>query len=460
MAHEILIKTSVDEPYQIRDKEEKNIKVCVEIEPSEEVRAIFEEVDAKKVSKEVCIVVSYGNSTNLENNEASDLEIQLECIRKIINLASEDERLTLIVNGTNPTIIFKSIHGSDKAVMLGQLNTLPNKANGIISRTFKESKKILETSESRIKKIIFLASDDEEYEKDNIDDLTINIKKLVDIGVSIDCFGIGENTKFSLLEKISSIGNGRTNIIIDKERANTILTGIWDSFEDVIITDAKIKLNKISKMVRVTDYYKGTPEKRYLGKAVISNDREMIINLGQVEKEQRYTYYFQVNIPPTEYVGPMLLMGVEVEYAIPRLYGDKMFSISNRVIIQIGEDEEKVKINGKVNSGFYQAEIKRFEDEIEEAQSKKDFYVVVDRFIKIIDKCTKLGNVELVRQYTKLLDNYHRCGDVDIDKLSKARNATSKAGDEGLIKTSLSEEELGNIFTQKRKQGIRRGRRR
>ena len=460
MAHDILIKTSVDEPYQISDKEEKSIKVCLEIEPSEDVRGVFEEVDAKNVSKEVCILMSYNTFIQQENSTektVNELLIQMESIKRIINLASENEKLTLVINGSTPRTIFKSVSGSEKEYMLDQLKNLPNQANGKIITSFKEVKGILEASESRIKKVVFLAGTIEGEE--DIDALLFEVSKLVTIGVSVDCFGVGNNIKFSLLEKISSVGNGRTNIIKDKDRANTLLKGIWDSFEDVIVTEAKIKLGKISKSVRITECYKGTPEKRYLGKAIINEDREMIINLGQVEKEQRYTYYFLVNIPPSDYIGPMLLMTVDVEYSIPRLYGEKKFNVSNRVIIEFGNDEEKVKVNGKVNSGFYQAEIKRYEDEIEEAQNKKDFYTVVDRFIKIIDKCTKLGNVELVRQYTKLLDNYHRCGDVDINKLSKARNATSKAGDEGLMKTALSEEEISNIFTQKRKQGIRRRRR-
>ena len=213
-----------------------------------------------------------------------------------------------------------------------------------------------------------------------------------------------------------------------------LFMNMFEKAKEVIITNAKLKLT-FSKSIRVTEHYRGTPENVYLGKVRLDQNRSCVINLGQIEKNQGYNYYFMVTVPQQEgYNGPLRIAKAELEYSIPALFGNETISVSQNVSIEIGSNEKLASMrNGKIESEYLLVEVKKLEREALDAKARNEHAIVVNRYEKIINIYRNLNNTSEARAYEQLLDTYIKTGEISLEELNKATNSSSKMGDSGQL---------------------------
>ena len=210
------------------------------------------------------------------------------------------------------------------------------------------------------------------------------------------------------------------------------------------MTNVKLRLTEISPLVRITDHYRGTPEKKYLGKAKISSDREYVINIGQIEKDQLYNFYFNVTVSSRVNIkGPFNIMKTSVEYCIPDMYGDNVKTNANVVVVEFGTDSRRSRYRvGDIERNFKMVEIKRYEDEIEEDSKEGNDARVINNLQRIISICEYLKNEELITGYKGILEKYREEKKLDMSKMNENRNTSTKIGDDGLINLPLDIESI------------------
>ena len=328
--------------------------------------------------------------------------------------------------------------------MLSELNKVTASGNTNISAAIREARILMKEEVSdKVKKIIFVT--DGIPTCDTEEDGIREAEYLGDDSISLDCLGVGnKDIKFSFLEKLSIPSNGRTDIISNGEEAVKIFHNLFDKSKQVIMTNVKLRLTEISPLVRITDHYRGTPEKKYLGKAKISSDREYVINIGQIEKDQLYNFYFNVTVSSrVNLKGPFNIMKTSVEYCIPDMYGDNVKTNANVVVVEFGTDSRRSRYRvGDIERNFKMVEIKRYEDEIEEDSKEGNDARVINNLQRIISICEYLKNEELITGYKGILEKYREEKKLDMSKMNENRNTSTKIGDDGLINLPLDIESI------------------
>lgn len=473
MAGELILNTAFDEPYLLNDNSEKQVKVCLGVHPSDEVRLKLQKNMNINLGVDICLVIDNsdsmriivsgagersGKTTNVEGVRAytvtegvTRLDIAKEAAKNLISSVRSIDNVSLIAYNDNPNIIFKNISGDNKSFMIEKISSIRAIGNTNMSAALREARGILSSNvNEKIRKVIFLT--DGHPTSDTEEDGIRESNYLADNNITVDCLGLGKDINFGFLEKLAMPTNGRTDVIHEGEEAKRIFAGLFEKSKEVIMTNVKLKLSYISNALRITEHYKGTPEKCYLGKVILGENRELELNIGQVERNQLYNYYFIVNIPAqVGYSGPFRIMKADVEYCIPELYGNKVITTSSNVVVEFGDKVCRQRTTGEVNNGFLLAEVKRFEDEAEEAISKKNHAVVIDRYQKIINIYKNLGLEDMVRCFSDVLKQYTESGKVDLDKINAARNSSSKSGDTGLLNQPLKEMEVETIVKEGRR---------
>lgn len=461
MSGELVLQSGFSKPYLLNDNNEHQIKARFLVKPSDEVRLELGQT-TKSQGVDLCIVLDvsksmnayldkkgavstgrfgtdeYGNRVELFKGGRSRLDVAVDSAKNIISMVRDIDNISCIIYSDNPSVLFKNCLGNKKEYMNEQMDTIYQARyntgdNTNISAAIREARNILvNNNDIKSKKILFLTDG-----VPTVDEEQDGIREgeyLAEYNISIDCLGLGRDVNLSYLEMIAAPSNGSSNFITESYEVERLFMNIFEKAKEVIITNAKLKLT-FSKSIRVTDHYRGTPENVYLGKVKLGQDRSCVINLGQIEKNQGYNYYFMINVAPQEgYSGPLRIAKAELEYTIPALYGNKTLSISQNIAIEFGPNEKLSKMrNGKIESEYLLVEVKKLEREALDAQDKKQYAVVADRYEKIINIYQNLNNTTEARAYQEVLNKYIKEKRIPFGELNKATNSSSKLGDSGQL---------------------------
>lgn len=472
MANELVLLEEINEPYLKNDDKEKQIKVRIRIEPSQEVRERCTHDVIQAMGSDICIVLDVSQSMRdviagkpertgevievegikkyVVRGGITKLDASLEAIKKLIPLLRENDTLSLIAYEDEPHVIFSGYTSRDKTRILSELeNCRKYSGNTNISGALGEARALLSSvKQERPKKVIFL-TDGQPYGDTEEKGITQG-KLLADYNITMDCLGFGNDFNYAFMEKIASFSKGRTDIIKTPEDAEKIFESLFRRAQSAVATNVKLTLN-FSPNVRVTEHYRGTPENLYLGKVILpTNERKYTLTLGQIERSQRYDYYFLVTVPPqVDYKGRFRLMKAEAEYYIPAMYGESVEKTSKNVIVEFGNNPELInEKNGDVERGYLLAEIKKLEDEADIARANKNHVEVISRYESIIEIFETLGMVAQLKNYREVLEKYKATGDISLDELNNARRSSSQAADAGVLEEPLREEDELAVFGQ------------
>lgn len=470
MAGELLITSSFDNGYICNDGKEKEVKVCIGIQPSKELRnylrdqrelkqgvdlyliidsssSMLEIVDNKGAVRTGRIDIVEGKRRMAVSGGICKLDVAKEAAKKIVEKARDIDRISLVVYNDNSSVVFNSINGENKNYILGLIDGIKTTGNSTNFLSALETAKTIvdSNSSSSIKKAILLTDG---MPNTGSEEDIINAAEALGLkGVSLDCLGIGRDINFGFLEKLSTKGNGRTEIVKKGDDAVRVFEGLFEKSKDVVITNAVLKLKNISNLIRVTEHYQGTPENRYLGKVRMNENREIHFNLGQVEKNQLYNFYFKAIVPDQgDFNGRFRLMNATVEYSVPALHGDYRLSMSHNVILEVGNVRNYARMDSDVTTGYLLAEVKRYEAEAEKYKENREHQYVISSYEKIISIYENLADSDLANAYRDILEEYKTTGNINLQKLNQTMNSSSKAGDSGLLE-DLEDDQVPNIKT-------------
>lgn len=449
MAGELVLETKVSDPYILRDGKEHIVKACLSVYASDEVKERLEGEKQINNGVDLCLLIDVSGSMfkivggdttptgrkqiidgvkyNIVTGGTTKLDIALEAVKKVVDLLRPTDNVTVIAYDDTPHIILQNLAGSDKERITESLEKCKDySGNTNISEALKLGRLILNNNNNgKIKKMIFM-TDGVPY--GDTEEAGIRQAKLIaETGISIDCLGFGGNdVNFAFLEKLAKPSNGRTELINEPEEARDMFTELFENSTEVIITNAKLELT-FPKYVRVTEHYKGTPEVAYLGKVLLDRDRKATVNLVNIERNQEYKFYFLMTIPGKSSGDASLgIMNAKLEYYIPKLYGNRNFFLIRDVTVDVGDNTSLVEKDGEVERGYYEAEIKKLEDEANIARERNDFNTAIRRYEWIINRYEELGNLLAVKQYRALIDEFRENGTISIQAINNAGKTSTR----------------------------------
>lgn len=467
---ELELSFEFDHENLLTDGSDKNVKLCASVKPSDELRRAFEK-DGSSHGAHICLIIDTsdsmaiivdntnakrtgetvigedGRSYNIVIGGISKLRIALESARKIVDLLRPEDTLSCITYNDTAKLVFEDLNISNRDLILQYLD--PNvhrcRNNTNISDALLLADKVLTKYQDALPKRVIFFTDGAPTGNDTEEKGIAAGKKLATHNIVVESMGFGiERTNtfgdkevdvnFPYLQKISSASGGITTLINYPDEFASVFASLFAQSQSIIVTNVKLIL-KLVQGTKIYDYYRGTPDNVYLGNRNGSDERVLEINLGQIEKNQMYKYYFNVLLPGVnDYEGPVNTMSAELHYYVPGKHNDEEQIIKVNVPVNYTSDEnEAAMINGNVNVLFRLAEVKRFDEEREKAFKAGNVEETLKWIRRIITVYTELQKPVEAQAYTDMLEQYMKTHSISKVVLNKATSSSSQAQETGIL---------------------------
>lgn len=480
-ANELELTFDFDYENLLNDGVEKNVKLCATIKPSDKLRRSFEE-NGKTQSTHICLLIDTsqsmlkivddtnavrtGETTKGEDGKIYDiatggiskLKIAIDSAKKIADMLREGDTLSCIAYNDGAKVIFDNLGFLDSDKILKQLDRVREYTgmNTNISEALLQAGKVLTHYDDALPKRVLFFTDGEPTGGDT-ESMGVRAGQiLAKYNIAVESMGFGmEDVNFPFLQKISSFSGGITTLINFPDEFATVFSTMFVQSQSIIITNAKLVL-KLTSGTRIFDYYRGTPDNVYLGNKGGIDEKNVEINLGQIEKNQMYKYYFNVKLPGVgkDYEGPINIMNAELHFYIPGKHNDAEQIIKINVPVNYTSDSEEAnEINGEVNILFRLAEVKRFDEEREKAFNAGDSEGTIKWIKKIINVYKELQKPVEADVYTKMLEEYMNHHSISKVVINKATSSSSQAQETGILDDLECDEIEGLVNKLKRNRG-------
>lgn len=468
---ELELSFEFDHENLLTDGEDKNVKLCVSVRPSDELRRGFEQ-NGESQGAHLCLLIDTsdsmsiivdntnvvrtgetvigedGKTYNIVTGGISKLQIAVESAKKIVDLLREGDTLSCIKYSDHAQVVFNNLKDSDREQIITYLDSVMGKCgmNTNITDALLMADKVLSGYQDALPKRVLFFTDGEPTGNDTEEKGIAAGKFLASHNVAIESMGFGnKDVNFPYLQKISSASGGITTLINYPDEFASIFTSLFTQAQSIIVTNVKLIL-RLVQGTKVYDYYRGTPDNVYLGNRNGSDERLFEINLGQIEKNQMYKYYFNIVLPGADdYEGLANTMSAELHYYVPGKHNDQEQIIKVNVPVNYTSDEDEAAlINGSVNVLFRLAEVKRFDEEREKAFNAGNVEDTIKWIRKIITVYTELQKPIEAQAYTEMLDQYIKTHSISKVVLNKATSSSSQAQETGILE-DLDDEELSQF---------------
>lgn len=467
---ELELSFEFDHENLLTDGNDKNVKLCASIKPSDELRRTFEK-EGSNHGAHICLIIDTsdsmaivvdntnavrtgetvigedGKTYNVVRGGISKLKIALESAKKIVDLLRPDDTLSCITYDDSARVIFENLNVSNRDLILQYLDPDRHKygMNTNISDALLLADKVLAKYEDALPKRVIFFTDGAPTGSDTEGKGVAAGKLLASHNVVVESMGFGIETtdqygnkevevNFPYLQKISSASGGITTLINYPDEFASVFASLFAQSQSIIVTNVKL-IMKLVQGTKIYDYYRGTPDNVYLGNRNGSDERVFEINLGQIEKNQMYKYYFNVMLPGVDdYEGMANTMSAELHYYVPGKHNDEEQIIKVNVPVNYTSDEDEAEmINGNVNVLFRLAEVKRFDEEREKAFNAGNAEETIKWIRKIITVYTELQKPVEAQAYTDMLDQYMKTHSISKVVLNKATSSSSQAQETGIL---------------------------
>lgn len=464
------LELSFDFDYEnlLNDGIEKNVKLCASVKPSDELRRSFEK-SGRGQSTHICLLIDTsdsmaivvddsnavrtgrttigedGKTYNVVTGGISKLHIAVESAKKVVDLMRDGDTLSCIAYDDNARVVFDNLKASDKGDIIQHLDSVMGHygMNTNISEALLLADAILSKYDDAMPKRVMFFTDGTPTGSDTESKGVMAGQILADHNIAVESMGFGkDDVNFPYLQKISSFSGGITTLISYPDEFASVFASMFEQSQSIIVTNVKLVL-RLTSGTRILDYYRGTPDNVYLGNREGVDDKILELNLGQIEKNQMYKYYFNVKLPGVEddYEGLINTMSAELHFFVPGKHNDEEQVVKVNVPINYTSDEDEAdEINGDVNILFRLAEVKRFDEEREKSFNAGDTDGTIKWIKKIIDVYKELQKPVEAQAYTEMLEQYMKTKSISKAVLNKATSSSSQAQETGFL-DDLEDEE-------------------
>ena len=464
------LELSYDFDYEnlLNDGIEKNVKLCISVKPSDELRRGFEK-SGRAQSTHICLLIDTSDSMSIvvDNSNAvktgrttigedgkiynvvtggiSKLHIAVESAKKVVDLMREGDTLSCIVYDDNAREVFDNLRVTDRSIIIQHLDEVMGHygMNTNISEALLLADEIFSRYKDAMPKRVIFFTDGTPTGSDTESKGVMAGQVLADHNIAVESMGFGkDDVNFPYLQKISSFSGGITTLISYPDEFASVFASMFKQSQSIIVTNVKLVL-RLTSGTRILDYYRGTPDNVYLGNRAGVDEKILELNLGQIEKNQMYKYYFNVKLPGVEddYEGLINTMSAELHFFVPGKHNDEEQIIKVNVPINYTSDKNETdKINGDVNILFRLAEVKRFDEEREKTFNAGDTNGTIKWIKKIIDVYKELQKPVEARAYSDMLEQYMKTNSISKAVLNKATSSSSQAQETGILDELENEE--------------------
>lgn len=418
---EVILKENLDKNLILNTSKENDVNLCVDFRVNQNLVAkYYNEGLSYNKGVDFCVIV---------DKSISRLDEIKDAIFTLVPSMKQNDTISLVTFSNSAEVVINKLGKKDINVILAKLDDGisydANKTNLVTG--LKEARLTLEKcSDERVKRVMLISGLSRKISEDEELIIESEIELYKKLSITLDTLAVGENSNNVFLEKIASRLGGMCHIATRLTNMNISIKESLSFAQSTILNNVKLKIN-FTKFFRVREMYRGYPVNSYLGQ--VCSDDEIIIDVNNIEFNKKYSYYLNIasRLPKDGYEGKFKMAEVVVEYSIPSISGDEIIvSTPKKVFVAFTSNEREIKTNLEVVKGLSEVKIKMHEHRAQEAKLQGKDIIVMNAYTEIIEICSELGEIDLMRSYKALLEEYKSNGQWNEDKIRLLSEESSK----------------------------------
>lgn len=418
---EIILKENLDKSSILNISTENDINLCLDFRANPNlVTKYYNEGLSYNRGVDFCVLV---------DKSTSRLDEIKDAIFSLVPSMKQNDTISLVSFSNSAEVIINKLSKSDINIILAKLDNgiAYDSSKSNLSLGLKEARLIFENcSDDRVKRVILVSglSRRTSEEEEMLIEEELKLYKI--LSITLDTLAVGEHSNNVFLDKIASKLGGVCHIATMLTNMNICIKESLVFAQNTILSNVKLKI-KFTKFFRIREMYRGYPANSYLGQ--VYSDDEIIIDVNNIEFNKKYSYYLNIvsKLPKDSYEGKFKMAEVEIHYSIPSISGEEIIiTTPKKVFVTFTSNEREVIKNTEVIRGLSEAKIKMYEQRAQEAKLQGNDIVVMNAYTEIIELCTELGEIDLMRAYKSLLDEHKENGEWNEDKIRMLSEESSK----------------------------------
>lgn len=418
---EVILKENLDKSSILNVSAENDVNLCVDLRVNQSLVAkYYNEGLSYNKGVDFCVVV---------DRSISRLDEIKDAIFTLVPSMKQNDSISLVTFSSDAEIVINKLGKKDINVILAKLDYgIPYEDNKTdLLAGLREARVTIEkSSPNRVRRVMLISGLSRRISEDEELIIESELELYKKSNITLDTLAVGENSNNVFLEKISSNLGGICHIATEITNMNISIKESLTFAQSTILNNVKLKIN-FTKFFRVREIYRGYPVNSYLGK--VCNDGEIIIDINNIEFNKKYSYYLNIasKLPKEEYEGKFKMAEIIIEYSIPSISDDEIIvSTPKKVFVSFTSNENEIKANSAVIQGLSEAKIKMHEHRAQEGKLQGEDIVVMNAYTEIIELCSELGEIDLMKSYKALLEEYKSNGKWNEDKIRLLSEESSK----------------------------------
>ena len=418
---EVILKENLDKSSILNISTENDINLCLDFRANPNlVTKYYNEGLSYNRGVDFCVLV---------DKSTSRLDEIKDAIFSLVPSMKQNDTISLVTFSDYAEVVINKLGKSDINVILAKLDNgiSHDSSKSNLTLGLKEARLILENcSDDRVKRVMLVSGLSRRTSEEEEMLIEEELKLYKKISITLDTLAVGDNSNNVFLDKIASKLGGVCHIATMLTNMNISIKESLAFAQNTILSNVKLKI-KFTKFFRIREMYRGYPANSYLGQ--VYSDDEIIIDVNNIEFNKKYSYYLNIvsKLPKDGYEGKFKMAEVEMQYSIPSISGEEIIiTTPKKVFVTFTSNEREVIKNTEVIRGLSEAKIKMYEQRAQEAKLQGNDIVVMNAYTEIIELCTELGEIDLMRAYKSLLDEHKENGEWNEDKIRMLSEESSK----------------------------------
>ena len=271
------------------------------------------------VQRATAIVLDVSGSMNEAMQGTTKIEWAKSAVRAIIDLATADDSISLVLFSTSSTVAFGPASMDDRGKLRARAAVDRIVAGGgtCMSLGLRDARRALQSgSEGQVGKIIFFTDgQNDKSDARPLDEFLQTYFYADEQCTPISTYGVGDTYNEVLLRDMADKTRGNTRYIRDSEQLVANLTDEFQATQGVVITNAALQITVIAN-VQIGQVSQVFPAAVDLP-AIRIDDRNLRIALPNLSSEETREFLVGFSVPPQDALGKKRPGFLQLIYDMP-----------------------------------------------------------------------------------------------------------------------------------------------
>lgn len=358
----------------------------------------------------------------------------IQAAKEMVKLCKPKDRVSLICFDSNAYTEIEDVPASDINIINAGIDKI-SQHSGMTNfeAAFSEAHRLARKLKQPSKRIVFLT--DGQSTSGKITVARSENDALAQMGVTVDCFGVGDDYKYSEMLAFTRVSNGESHHLTNPDDAKKLFSQSLKNAQQSLIQNAVLHLS-VPSTFRDVEFYQSTPQQHDFSKPDGKIDGMYVYRIHLASLTQLNVYNFVmracVDVPNNSAMN-MLLAKLHLEYDVP-VKNLKSVKADNYIYLSFSDSKDEELRRATVDDLYVIATLTKLQKELDAAIAQSQWQDAGRLLGEMCNRAKRVRRVDLVKEYEKIIAKLTANGKLTITDVNIGGQTTSKANSQMGIK--------------------------